>query len=271
MADAVVAGKEDPDSDPNASRYVLEYSCCVCVCLFVCFDGCIFFETYSSAFFVLLFQNIIVGSHVECMYHLMTFGIPIRNFPVSNDVEIKTEKYLQWVESMKRLEDSEKSKTKSTTQPADGGDDSICLDGEGADTSTNNSGVASSSHVTVPSRKDILFGRGKPIQEHPGNLRLGLILESFFDRYEALKRSEKTNLAQEVVLKVKSQGGRFLRQADGMWEAVDDDTAREKVSHTFRSLRSAASKPEKKGSKNKKVSDDENSEEGDYKKRPKVE
>ena len=55
-----------------------------------------------------------------------------------------------------------------------------------------------------------------------------------------MKRHEKTALAKELVVQMKIIGGaRFLKQrpGHGVWEVVDDEAAREKVSHTFRSLR----------------------------------
>ena len=92
--------------------------------------------------------------------------------------------------------------------------------------------------LLLPSNKDVLFGRGRPFQEHAGNLRLSSIIESLKPRYEELKRTEKTLLAGDVVKKMKGQGTRFLRQIDGYWKEVDDSVAREKVSQGFRSLRS---------------------------------
>jgi hypothetical protein len=93
--------------------------------------------------------------------------------------------------------------------------------------------------VLVPKSTDILFGRGKSIREHPGNLRFGLIVESVLDQYEGLgRRSEKKKFSQDFMLKIKLAGGRFLKQQAGIWQEVDDKLAREKVSHTLRSRRS---------------------------------
>lgn len=97
-------------------------------------------------------------------------------------------------------------------------------------------------HVMIPTSNDVLFGRGRPFQEHAGNVRLSLILESLKVRYEGLKRNEKTSLAQDIVQNMKSKGIRFLRQSNNKdngyhWEQVDDVLAREKVSQGFRSMR----------------------------------
>ena len=212
------------------------------------------------------------GSHFECMYHLMTFGIPTKDFPVTDDgMQMKKQNHRRWIESMKQLEETkgnnERQEEKAammvssvTTRigrnnnhriptphvdslspsklPSSMLSDGGCRTNDAAHEERQWSQV-----VILPTRNDILFGRGKPIQEHPGNIRLLVMLESILDRYESLKRKEKSKLPQEVILKVKSMGGRFLRrQDDGTWEEVDDDTAREKVSHTFRSIRSSANK-----------------------------
>jgi hypothetical protein len=43
---------------------------------------------------------------------------------------------------------------------------------------------------------DILFGRGKPIQKHSGNLRLNVVLESLLPRYNGSTRQEKPLIVQ---------------------------------------------------------------------------
>jgi hypothetical protein len=91
--------------------------------------------------------------------------------------------------------------------------------------------------VFLPSHADVLFGRGTPTQHHPGNVKLGLLAEQSLLRHNACSFLEKTALAQEIVSNVKSQGGHFLKQVDGIWEEIDDKAARGKVSHTIRNLR----------------------------------
>jgi hypothetical protein len=89
--------------------------------------------------------------------------------------------------------------------------------------------------ILLPSHADVLFGRGKPVQEHPGNLALGVLIESLLVRYNACNgKKMKQLVTQEVINKIKSRGGKFIKQVDGVWVDVDEQTAREKVSHTFR-------------------------------------
>jgi hypothetical protein len=58
--------------------------------------------------------------------------------------------------------------------------------------------------------------------------------------YESAKNADKTLIAESVVRSIKDLSGKFVRQDDsrgGGWEEVDDETARDKVAHTFRDKR----------------------------------
>ena len=94
--------------------------------------------------------------------------------------------------------------------------------------------------IIVPGRLDVLFGRGKPIQEHYGNLRYHALLDNYQSAYEQAKKFEKMEIAQRTVEQVHSYSGRFLKQEGAVWVVVEDSVAREKVSHAFRTRRSAA-------------------------------
>jgi hypothetical protein len=93
-------------------------------------------------------------------------------------------------------------------------------------------------HVILPTQTDVLLGRGKPIQNHPGNIRLGLIVQSLLQNYDySAKRQEKTQLAAETAEKMKEAGVRFLTKVNGGWVVASDKLARERVSSTFRTVR----------------------------------
>lgn len=140
------------------------------------------------------------GTHVECVYALMTYGIPPDSLPVTMDGDLKRKNHLEWIKMRKRQE----------TQPR-------------------------SHRILIPSRCDVLFGRGKPFREHIGNLRLFNLLDDNLERYEKLRLKEKSTLIAEMVDTIRAEGGRFLiKQDGGLWTEVDDKQAREKVSHAFR-------------------------------------
>lgn len=90
---------------------------------------------------------------------------------------------------------------------------------------------------------DILFGRGKGVQAHPGNKRLREHVETNLERYEKANRLEKTLIAEMIVRSIKDTSGRFLKlesaSRGGGWTEVDFDTARDKIAHAFRTRRKA--------------------------------
>jgi hypothetical protein len=87
-----------------------------------------------------------------------------------------------------------------------------------------------------PLQNDILLGRGKPVQDRPGNVRFREMLDKHIDKYD---RGEKgAGFTAYIVHLVKVGGGRFLVELeDGGWVEVDEATAREKVSRAFRNRR----------------------------------
>ena len=92
--------------------------------------------------------------------------------------------------------------------------------------------------VEIPSKFDILLGRGKHSREHPGNIRLASLLEQNLDKYNKAPKFVKQRIADEIVSTLQSKGGRFLKQRDNLkWEEVDDQVAVKKVSHDFRTVR----------------------------------
>ena len=109
---------------------------------------------------------------------------------------------------------------------------------ESSKKSLNESEVA-----VVPQPNDVLFGRGRNVQDHPGNLRLHQLIEENRSRYENAPKWEKTVIASEIVAIIKEENGRFLKAISGSgnkkFAIQDSEAARDKVSHTFRSRRTA--------------------------------
>lgn len=145
------------------------------------------------------------GSATECNYELMTFGIPPHMIPVNEDGKIKVKNHLEYLQGRKTRERFAK--------------------------------VGKTDMVSIPFRSDILLGRGKPIQQAPGNLRLAAIVDSYVLEYHQLtNKQDKTALAAQVVRMVKAASARFVSKESGLWMEVPDDVAREKVSGLFRTL-----------------------------------
>jgi hypothetical protein len=155
------------------------------------------------------------GTDLEVQYKLMTFGIPSTLLPISTTGEMDMATHQKWLEGRRHLEQQYVSASMDTTTVQT---------------------------VVVPSRYDVLLGRGKFFQEHTGNLRYRDVVENHRERYEKASKAEKTLVAKELVHIVNGYGGRFLKQGDHQgWIEVTVDTARDKVSHSFRNRRIALS------------------------------
>ena len=89
----------------------------------------------------------------------------------------------------------------------------------------------------LPADVDILLGRGKPFQNHPGNQRMLSLVDKYKERYQAAERKEKHDIVEEVMGIIEGSGGRFLRRVDyeNYWVPVQHSIAYRKVGHAFRS------------------------------------
>jgi hypothetical protein len=109
---------------------------------------------------------------------------------------------------------------------------------EGSETMNVKSSNTSEEKIRRPAQFDVLFGRGKPYQGHPGNIRLHKIVDVYRVRYMRARRFDKFALAEDIVRNIQAppEAGRFLKRAEGedYWEEVSDPVAREKVSHALR-------------------------------------
>ena len=152
------------------------------------------------------------GSDLECVYALMTFGIPADILPINAAGDRRPEAHRDFCKKLKIFPTMK---------------DNI-------------------ERIVIPSTYDVLFGRGKPLQKHPGNLRYHHIVDSHQTEYEAMQKLAKTNLSKKIVEIFKEGGDRFMKQDEGGWLEVDDESARYKVSHSFRNHRIAARTQERK-------------------------
>lgn len=96
---------------------------------------------------------------------------------------------------------------------------------------------AGKTRVVLPADVDILLGRGKPFQNHPGNQRMLGLVDKYRDRYQEAERKEKHDIVEEVMGIICGSGGRFLRRVDyeNYWVEVNHSIAYRKVGHAFRS------------------------------------
>jgi hypothetical protein len=97
--------------------------------------------------------------------------------------------------------------------------------------------------VAVPDQNDVVFGRDKYAQDHPGNAHFLFLIEKRRDEHEqTASRKIKCNISDGVIETAHERGGKFLRKDEFGWVEVDYDTARSKVANAFRSRRKIENK-----------------------------
>lgn len=152
------------------------------------------------------------GTPKKIDFELQTFGIPTEYSPMQEDGSWSLEWHEEWLAMQKAREKKEETEMAEATK---------------------------SNVIIVPRRFDVLFGRGKIAKTHTGNLRALHLCEMNYPRYESgiTGKYGKTEVAEQIVRIIHESGGRFLKPENGGWVEVDDDAAREKISHFFRHMR----------------------------------
>lgn len=93
--------------------------------------------------------------------------------------------------------------------------------------------------IDLPRNVDVLMGKGKPFQIHPGNVNLRHICESRLDLYNSSRKVDKAVLAIQVIEAL----GKFLKkETDGWWYEVSQEVAKDKVIKAFLSARAVEKK-----------------------------
>ena len=144
------------------------------------------------------------GTHTEVMYSLLGFGIPVDFFPFTPSGAIKKTNLNRWI-------------AKNVARDIELAHEGAC------------------SGVDLPSRYDVLLGKGKPIQHHTGNVHLRVLIESHASEYEAAHLSEeKMEVIHKIFSTVKARPGRFLKKGnDGWWHESPDEDVVDKLRKAF--------------------------------------
>jgi hypothetical protein len=105
-------------------------------------------------------------------------------------------------------------------------------------------------YVTDPNPHDVLLGRGSHLVKYEGNIEFRRLIHERKEEYiSSVRHSQKDYIARDVISKVKSKNGRFLRKVDNpmemkkynipanitsAWVHVDEGVVVEKIKQAFR-------------------------------------
>jgi hypothetical protein len=238
------------------------------------------------------------GSDTECQYALATFGIPTSMLTVTSRGDILVEDHLQWMYRQREREKKySKGDTRTTTTSATapwtmarttptqavqdhpptvsilrspaisvvtaGEDDEDAHINRPSQTTKNQDGCSDRAAGGLVDDRDVLFGKGRGIQERPGNMRYRQLIESNMEVYNKSSKLKKRNVCEGIVRTILESGGLFLKQeelqeqkeprgaekknsgkftslgSNVQWVMVDHEAALQKVFHGFRNKRSA--------------------------------
>ena len=83
---------------------------------------------------------------------------------------------------------------------------------------------------------DIKMGRGRKLQQHPGNIWFRNLIAKRFDKFEKLGKSQKSKMIKNVYNDIIEQNRKFWNKKRG-WTVLDTKSAGKKIAYTFRSIR----------------------------------
>lgn len=152
---------------------------------------------------------IYLGAHTECQYGLSSFGIPVEFIPMSHQGGMKKTNHLKWIAQR-----------------------------EVKDEALKNNGVFDG--IDIPGRNDVILRRGRVYHTHPGNARMGTLVELHQEAYKRAPQGEKAKISEGIIETIKKEsGGRFLECGkDDWWTEVSLKEAGKRVSKSIRSFRS---------------------------------
>ena len=153
-----------------------------------------------------------IGSPVECIYALQSFGISAKQIPLNTSTgELNLTNHNRWLKLCAAKEENLKLYERI---------------------------------IECPNHSDILLGRGQIAMKHPGNALFRSVIQSKLKEYSSIQSKKKlTKYTWDVVRILKDEyGARFLKEeivkTNGLcWVEVSNDIARGKVRVAFRDAR----------------------------------
>ena len=168
----------------------------------------------------------------------MSYGIPVELMNIDSDGNIKQEYVDIWIQRQREEEKRQQQKQLIENISLDDNNPASSDAATNGSSGPTNSSVNDNEIELIATNKDILLGRGVPIQSHPGNVKLAQMIEERWSQYNEATKLDKTAMAWDIVRIIQDNGGRFLERDKsdiGKWTITSDDTARYKVAYGFRS------------------------------------
>jgi hypothetical protein len=151
--------------------------------------------------------SFISGPPSHCILSLLSYGIPGEYIPWTETGEMKKKQHADYIKYRRQLDEYDRK------------------------------GVLSE-YIEFPLNQDVLFGKGKPLMKHVGNLRLQWLVEESLEQYNSqTEKQQKSDIIAQTFQKVRDSNGRFLSKESGVWIPVPDHLALSKISHLFRNRR----------------------------------
>ena len=171
-----------------------------------------------------------IGTHMEVRYALLSFGIPREILPIDENGNLDPSQFQHYVSKLQEKEVQDRmvaeeegghvhqqqgNQLLSTPLSASSGKDKD----KGTINIRSKNGINPDDDgrrklVAIATNKDVLFGRGKPYQVHPGNVRLAELIEERQMEYNAANRQRKTDISWEIVEAIVNNGGRFMKKSN---------------------------------------------------------
>jgi hypothetical protein len=92
--------------------------------------------------------------------------------------------------------------------------------------------------ISDVSDNDVLCGRGRGLENHPGNIAFRRRIRKYVDRYDKASRQEKGVMLLCVSRQMRADSIRFYKRgSDGEWGELNENETKQKIGHALRDTR----------------------------------
>mmetsp|Transcript_20308 Transcript_20308/g.49796 ORF Transcript_20308/g.49796 Transcript_20308/m.49796 type:complete len:355 (-) Transcript_20308:238-1302(-) len=177
------------------------------------------------------------GSLMELRYKLQSHGIPMQEFPIDSNGKIRQDMIDKSCLKHYRVDASQYREEKSVNRTIRSAETTTSHNFESVEGKTKGKKLTEAKTVE-PKRLDVLLGRGRKIQNHPGNVELRRIIEQCQLEYDSSQRVERRQMIKQIKNSCNDKGIQFLKQNERKaWVLAESAEADEKIRQHFRTGR----------------------------------